>query len=100
LFDWYRSHPEVLRLAAWQQLERGHLSELTKATAQASLEKIKSIRAAQRPDAVTGVIPPESLLVLILRLTTSQLDQARLNKKQGELLRLAMIEGVRRLVTP
>lgn len=100
LFDWYAANPEVLRLATWAQLERGNLSGNSASAEQANLDKIRKIREAQKAGAVTESIDAERVLVLLLRLTTAQLDSDRRRGKQTEALRSAMVESVRRLVAP
>lgn len=100
LFDWYRKHPEVLRLASWQQLERGDANELITIMADVTREKVAQIRQAQQTGVVTDTIPAEHLLVLVIRLSTAQLDHCNLDQKQSKALRAAMIEAVRRIVTP
>lgn len=99
LFDWNNAHPEVLRLAAWQQLERGSIYKFSPAAAKATEEKILKIREAQDAGAVTTDTSAEHLLELVLRLSCAHLDYASADKKQEKTLRTAMIEAVRRIVT-
>lgn len=98
LFDWYRDHPEVLRLATWQLLERGAQSEPSEAMALANAEKVAKIRGAQEAGAVTNSLPAEHLLALILRMSTAQLEAERGGRGEGKQLRAALAEAVRRLV--
>jgi AcrR family transcriptional regulator len=100
MFDWSRAHPEVLRLATWQQLERGGITEMAGAAAEVNAEKVVKLRDAQKAGAVTHAIPAQHLLILIYRLSTVELDHAQLDVKDVESLRNAMIEAVRRLVAP
>lgn len=100
LFDWYCAHPEVLRLAIWQQLERGPASDYSDTTAAVSLEKVAQIRVAQQAGTVDAALPAEMLLLLIVRLSTVQLDMAGMTVSQGDALRTATVEAVRRLVAP
>ena len=100
LFDWYSAHPEVLRLATWQQLERGPAGAHSATTAAVTAEKIGQLRAAQQAGTVSDAVPAELLLLLIVRLSTAQLDLAGMDPQQGALLRLATVEAVRRLVQP
>jgi len=98
LFDWYLAHPEVLRLAAWQQLEGRASGDAPSVAMQAGLDKVRLIKAAQQAGAVSKSIPAEHLLVLILRMSTAQLDYDRLHTSLRKTLRAAMIEAVRKLV--
>ena len=70
LYDRYRRHPEVLRIATWYAMERGtdapHPSAL-----RSSKVKIAAIREAQESGAITIDFSPEDLLVLILNLSTT-----------------------------
>ncbi|MGY3943615.1 TetR family transcriptional regulator [Aeromonas tecta] len=101
MFDWYSAHPEVLRLATWQQLERGGMPEMAGAAAEANAEKVAKLVEAQDAGAVTKAIPAQHLLTLIYRLSTVQLDYVELlDGSQKEAVRSALIEAVRRLVTP
>lgn len=99
MFDWFQAHPEVLRLATWQQLERGGIAEMTGAVAAANAEKVVKLQDAQKAGVVTRAIPAQHLLVLIYRLSTVQLEHG-LDDRGAESLRSAMTESVRRLVTP
>jgi hypothetical protein len=67
---------------------------------QSNREKVRKIQEAQEAGAVTSGFDAEQILVLLLRLTTSQLDSGRRKGKQTEALRSAMVEAVRRLVAP
>jgi AcrR family transcriptional regulator len=100
LFDWYEAHPQVLRLATWQQLEGRASTDQSRADRKATLEKIREIREAQEAGTVTSAIPAEYLLLLVIRLTTTQLDQVQMTKKQGAGLREALVRAVRRVVAP
>jgi hypothetical protein len=100
LFDGYRAHPEVLRLATRRQLEKGLSTEMSRTTAKAGLEKVRKIREAQAAGAVTKEIGAEHLLVLIQRLSMVQLDEGRLDRKSRETLRAGLVESIRRLVAP
>jgi AcrR family transcriptional regulator len=70
LYDRYRKHPELLRIATWFAMERGndapHPSSL-----RSSKTKIAAIRQAQKSGAITSDFSPEDLLVLILNLSTT-----------------------------
>jgi AcrR family transcriptional regulator len=70
LYDRYRRHPEVLRIATWYAMERGidapHPSSL-----RSSKAKTAKIREAQKAGAITTDFTPEDILVLILNLSTT-----------------------------
>ena len=100
LFDWTNAHPEVLRLATWQQLERGGIYKSSSAAVKATEEKILKIREAQDAGTVTKDTSAEHLLELVLRLSCAQLDHTNVDKKQEKKLRAAIIEAVRRIITP
>lgn len=100
LFDWYGAHPEVLRLAIWQQLERGPAAAYSQKTASVTDDKLKQIRAAQQSGTVSTAVPAELLLLLILRISTAQLDVEDMDPAQAAAMRLSTIEAVRRLVAP
>nr|WP_279614125.1 TetR family transcriptional regulator [Pseudomonas sp. RGM 3321] len=99
-FDWFQTHPEVLRLATWQQLERGGIAEMGGAAAEANAGKVAKLIEAQKAGAVTNAIPAQHLLILIYRLSTVQLDHAKSDDGETASLRKALIEAVRRLVAP
>jgi hypothetical protein len=46
------------------------------------------------------MIPAEYLMVLVIRLSTAQLDYRSLNQKESAALRAAMVEAVTRIVRP
>jgi AcrR family transcriptional regulator len=98
MFDWSRAHPEVHRLATWQQLERGGITEMSGAAAEVNAEKVAKLLDAQKAGVITQAIPAQYLLMLIYRLSTVQWDHARLEGKATESLRDAIVEAVRRLV--
>jgi AcrR family transcriptional regulator len=100
MFDWNQTHPEVLRLATWQQLERGGIMEIAGTAADVNVEKVAKLIEAQAAGAITKAIPARNLLVLIYRLIAVQMDYAGLNEKGRNSVRDALTEAVRRLVEP
>jgi AcrR family transcriptional regulator len=70
LHDRYQEHPEVLRIATWYALERGHGTPHPSAL-RSSKNKIAAIREAQAAGAVTKAIPAEDLLMLVLGISRS-----------------------------
>ncbi|HEU4424246.1 MAG TPA: TetR family transcriptional regulator [Pilimelia sp.] len=65
LFDYFVAHPQVLRLAAWKQLEA---SAATAVEIDAYRPKVAALADAQRSGHVTGEIGPVDLLALIVGL--------------------------------
>ena len=66
LWDWYRAHPEFLRLADWDQLEREGAGMSGAAPRGAQAEKARSIAEAQRRGAVHAGIPAVTILAFIV----------------------------------
>jgi AcrR family transcriptional regulator len=73
LFDFYRVHPQLLRLARWQALERTDDASLPGAS-EATASKLRELSAAQAEGLVDAGIPPEALLTLVLNLAASWSD--------------------------
>jgi AcrR family transcriptional regulator len=67
LYDRYRRHPEVLRIATWYAMERGTEAPHP-SSSRSSKAKTATIREAQKSGAITSDFTPEDLLVLILNL--------------------------------
>lgn len=97
LFDHYRAHPEVLRLAFWFQLEQP-AAPPPEATIEANRQKTAAIRDAQQAGLITDRLAPEHLLELIVRLSTIGGNGA--SSGSDGALRLALVEAVARIVTP
>jgi AcrR family transcriptional regulator len=70
LFDRYREHPEVLRLATWYQLEKAAGSAPAATSIRCALGKVAAIREAQEAGAISDRFSPEDLLVLVLKIST------------------------------
>lgn len=65
LADLYEQHPEILRMATWQRLERP--ADKPHLRAEASIrDKITAIRAAQQDGTLPDHYPAEALLALVL----------------------------------
>lgn len=61
----YDRHPEILRMATWQRLERP--ADTTNPDAEGSIrEKVTAIRTAQHNGTLPDHYPPEVLLALVL----------------------------------
>lgn len=66
----YEKHPEILRMATWQRLERP--ADAANPLAEASIrDKIEAIRAAQQAGDLPGHHPPEVLLALVLNIAAT-----------------------------
>lgn len=73
LVDYYAEHPEVVRLAAWHQLEPGN-RPLPEAVHKTQREKIAAIEEAQAAGRVTTAYPAADLLTMILSLAHMATD--------------------------
>ncbi|WEK02251.1 MAG: TetR family transcriptional regulator [Candidatus Sphingomonas phytovorans] len=103
LFDHYRDHPEVQKLSAWHQFERLQFGPDTRIAASATKQKIDRIKEAQSVGAITDLLPAEYLLGLILRMATIGVYgslESKASSTTSRKMRQALIDGVRRLVTP
>ena len=102
LYDRYRRHPEVVRIATWYALERGRGTPHPSAL-RASKNKIAAIREAQAAGAVTKAIDAEDLLTLILGIShaghTSSPEGTGPERPHAT-TRRSIIETVRRLTAP
>jgi hypothetical protein len=65
LFDQYQAHPEILRLSAWDILERGGAGTRLEAVQAANQNKIAAIEQAQCDGRVSDRWSPAELLLLI-----------------------------------
>ncbi|MGW3645926.1 TetR family transcriptional regulator [Streptomyces sp. NBC_01341] len=70
LLDYYAEHPDVVRLAAWRQLERPD-QELPDVVVAAQHDKIERIRDAQAHGVLPGTLSADELLNLLLTLSLS-----------------------------
>lgn len=102
LYDRYRRHPEVLRIATWYAMERGtgapHPSSL-----RSSKAKIAEIRKAQEAGAVTRDFAPEDLLVLILNLSTTghrTSPESLSPDRSHDAVKKSIMNAVERFTTP
>ncbi|MFF3573923.1 TetR/AcrR family transcriptional regulator [Nocardia jiangxiensis] len=68
LFDYYASHPEVVRLTAWRQLE--HPSHpMPEALHESVKQKTERILEAQESGDLASTLPPDELLTVIIHLS-------------------------------
>ena len=65
LFDQYLAHPEILRLTAWDILERGGMGMRLEVVRAAYLRKVAAIEQAQRDRRVADHWSPQEVLALI-----------------------------------
>jgi len=70
LFDFYRAHPDLLRLATWHRLERGAL-EVLPTVAESYRSKVDAIAKAQADGVVASASPPAVVLSLVLALAAT-----------------------------
>jgi AcrR family transcriptional regulator len=68
LFDHYRAHPDVVRLAVWVALE-GHPDELPPELTAANAAKIDAIAKAQARGRISRAFAPDELLQLVVQLS-------------------------------
>jgi AcrR family transcriptional regulator len=73
LFDQNRTRPDLIRLGAWDWLERGGAGMRIAAVAQANEHKVDAIRRAQRDRVISAHVPAATLLELILALSLTGL---------------------------
>lgn len=104
LFDGYRRHPDVLRLAAWRQLEREPTDGPHPATLRSMTHKVEEIRHAQARGVVSDRFPPDHLLGLILSMASvgapASAEAAATLGATDAALRLSLINAVRLLTYP
>jgi hypothetical protein len=82
LVDYYAARPEVVRLAAWHQLEPGG-RPLPEAVLKTQREKIAAIEGAQAAGRVTKTYPADDLLTMILSLSHMTTDAGPVRPEHG-----------------
>jgi AcrR family transcriptional regulator len=101
LFDHYRAHPEVLRLARWHTLERN--TPPPQIALDSASEKLAAIRTAQEAGTVTRQFKAENLLELLLTMSRVGAEgsfeggEAAPNTHE---LRRTLVDAVQRVVEP
>ncbi|MFJ6511730.1 TetR family transcriptional regulator [Streptomyces sp. NPDC091406] len=106
LFDHYRKHPEVLRLATWHRLERGTAVEQDPAAAEpARMDKLASLEAVRKDRGGTPGFAPATLLTLVLAIASAWSPTNAASMPATSVLasdpadcRSAIVEAVRRLL--
>jgi AcrR family transcriptional regulator len=68
LFDFYRRHPWIQRIATWHRLERAGTAELVPLVVASNEAKIRAITDAQARGALPTRFPPDVLLGLVVHL--------------------------------
>jgi AcrR family transcriptional regulator len=102
LYDWYRKHPEVRRIATWYVLERGQSAPHPSALRSAK-SKIAAIRDAQREGAITKDFAPEELLTLILSISAAgnrDSPESLSPDRSPDTVKKAILKAAHRLTTP
>jgi AcrR family transcriptional regulator len=80
LVDYYAAHPEVVRLAAWHQLEPGD-RPLPESIRKSLQEKIARIEEAQAAGRLTNTFPAAALLNVVLSVANTATDAAALQRE-------------------
>lgn len=97
LFDYCRQHPEVIRLATWNRLERGD-QDLALTTRDAKLD---ALAATQKRDRIGAEFSPATLLTIVLSIALAwspgNVTMAS-DTESADDRRLAIVEAVRRLL--
>ncbi|GII55866.1 putative TetR family regulatory protein [Planotetraspora thailandica] len=73
LFDFYRAHPDLMRLTRWRGLEQPGAQPLP-AAREATKAKLQALAAAQAEGIVDAGLPPHVLLTLVLTLASTWTD--------------------------
>jgi AcrR family transcriptional regulator len=74
IFDHRLAHPELIRLVAWDRLERDGAGVAGEAVEAAHREKVKAISRAQRQGKIATALGAEALLEFILAVSETELD--------------------------
>ena len=100
LFDYYRDHEQVLRLAVWMALERPH-APITAAVRNANDFKVAAIRHAQQAGIIAAQIAPGELLALVIQLSLSGASVSPATDPAFDAVerRASVVTAVRLLVT-
>lgn len=102
LFDQYLAHPEILRLTAWDILERGGMGTRLEALQAANRQKIAAIEQAQSDGHISNRWNPSELLALLMGISTTWLfsipEVTTLDAPQISALRRTITEAAQLLV--
>jgi AcrR family transcriptional regulator len=106
-FDFFTDNPTIVRLGAWHSLEPSQADKPIAAIKRSLDQRVRALRRAQAAGLVDATIPADQLLVMIYAIARSWVatvpelhvqggdDRARRSAR-----RRAVVEAVRRLVTP
>jgi AcrR family transcriptional regulator len=102
LFDSHETHPEVVRLITWHQLERAGSGPPLRAVTEAARAKVDAIQAAQRDGIVSDRFRPAQIVALVLSLSAmwSSPGPETGAVTDRAFRRATVVEAVRRLVEP
>ncbi|MFE4636602.1 TetR family transcriptional regulator [Streptomyces sp. NPDC056773] len=108
LFDYCRLHPEVIRLATWHRLERGHGHSHDRdpaGAAPARDAKLEALASAQKEDGIGADFSPAALLTLVLSLAlawnpgnATAMPASTTGAESTDDRRRAIVQAVRRLL--
>jgi AcrR family transcriptional regulator len=76
VFDHRLAHPELIRLVAWDRLERGGAGIAGEAVQDAHDTKVKAIARAQREGKIASTLSAAALMEFILAVAETELDLA------------------------
>jgi AcrR family transcriptional regulator len=106
-YDFFAAHPEVVRLGEWRALDPPDSPGRIPAIEEAIAGQIAGIKKAQAAGHVDRTFPADELLAMILAITrtwAAGLPEFRLapaqERRRRARRRRAVVEAVRRLVTP
>jgi AcrR family transcriptional regulator len=106
-FDFFTDNPAIVRLGAWHSLEPSQADKPIAAIVRSLDQRVRALRQAQAAGAIDASIPPDQLLVMIYAVarawvaTVPELHAQRGgNRARRAARRRAVVEAVRRLVTP
>lgn len=100
LADQYTRYPEVVRLMAWDRLERGGEGARLPVVVAAREHKVAAVRRAQETGQIGDHVPPELVLDLIYAIATMRFDAIApaSGAPAPEVRRGAIKEAVTRLI--
>ncbi|WP_410810845.1 TetR family transcriptional regulator [Micromonospora sp. 067-2] len=100
VFDFYRGHPHLVRLALWQTLERPDLMRTLPLVVRAMRDKAEAVAEAQTAGLVSTVLPADRLLDTVLTLAHGSITAAGNAADWTDTQREDLHAAVLRLVTP
>lgn len=99
LFDTNRAGPEPMRMSYWDRLERDAVGAGGEQVRRAITERVKAVRHAQRAGTVSGALPAQSIVDLILALSLSRVEDD-LTKSELTRHRAALRKAVALMTSP